>query len=96
MEKVRITRAVAATLRVFLDDPATPVHGYRLMQTTGYPSGKTYPILARLEAAGWLASEAEDVNPSDAGRPPRRMYWLTTEGAGRATREMASLRAELA
>jgi hypothetical protein len=43
-----MTLAVAAVLRVFLDDPDAPRYGYELMRRTGFPSGKLYPILARL------------------------------------------------
>ena len=39
-------------------------------------SGTLYPLLARLEAAGWFTSEWEDVDPSEVGRPRRRLYKL--------------------
>jgi PadR family transcriptional regulator PadR len=76
MAQVRMTLAVATVLRVFIDDVATPRYGYELMRLTGFPSGKLYPILARLEAAGWLVKETEEIDPAEAGRPARRLYRL--------------------
>src|SRR5262249_52308029 len=63
VNEVRVTVAVACVLRVFLDDVGAPRYGYELMRLTGYPSGKLYPILARLEAAGWLDAQFEDIDP---------------------------------
>jgi PadR family transcriptional regulator, regulatory protein PadR len=54
-------------------------------------SGTLYPLLQRLENAGWLKSEWEEVDPSEAGRPRRRLYKLTGHGQTRAVRELAEL-----
>lgn len=40
-----------------------------------------HPILARLERLGRLSSRWEDVDPSAEGRPARRYYRLTADGA---------------
>jgi len=88
---VRVTIAVAKVLRVFLDDIAQPHHGYELMQLTGFPSGKLYPILARLQSAGWLIRESEDIDPVVAGRPARRFYRLSPHGIQAARTELATL-----
>ena len=84
-----MTLAVAMVLREFLDDVAQPRYGYDLMRQTGFPSGKLYPILARLQRAGWLAKEIEDVDPVEAGRPARRLYRLSAEGVRAARHELA-------
>jgi PadR family transcriptional regulator, regulatory protein PadR len=78
---MRITIAVARVLREFLSDAREPRYGYDLMQATGYPSGKLYPILARLVRAGWLIREREDVHPGSARRPARYFYRLSEQGA---------------
>ncbi|MFJ9785136.1 PadR family transcriptional regulator [Amycolatopsis sp. NPDC101161] len=52
------------------------MYGLELCAETGLPSGTIYPILARLEKAGWLAYELEDIDPSESGRPRRRYYRL--------------------
>jgi PadR family transcriptional regulator len=58
-----------------------PVYGYELTERLadrGLPvaAGSTYPLLARLEKAGLVATE---VRPSSSG-PPRKYYTLTAAG----------------
>jgi PadR family transcriptional regulator, regulatory protein PadR len=86
---------VATVLRLFLDDIGQAHYGYELMQRTGYPSGKLYPILARLEGVGWLIKETEDIDPAIEGRPARRLYRLSEKGAQAARYELAKLNATL-
>ena len=84
--------AVATVLRVFLTDVARPRYGYDLMGATRFPSGKLYPILARLTRAGWLRRyKEENVDPVAEGRPARFMYVLTEEGTRAARLELAAL-----
>jgi DNA-binding PadR family transcriptional regulator len=91
MDEVRMTLAVAAVLRIFLDDVSRPHYGYDLMRQTGFASGKLYPVLARLENAGWLVKEAEAIDPVVAGRPARRLYRLTTQGVPAARDALAKV-----
>lgn len=91
MDEVRITLAVATLLRVFLDDVSEPRYGYDLMRETGFASGKLYPILARLESAGWLIKECEQIDPAQVGRPARRHYQLSPDGAAAARLELAAV-----
>jgi PadR family transcriptional regulator PadR len=91
MEDVRITVAVAVVLKQFLEDHTQQLYGYDLMRSTGFASGKLYPILLRLERAGWLTRELESGVPADHGRPLRRMYRLTPDGARAARLELAAL-----
>jgi DNA-binding PadR family transcriptional regulator len=74
----RLGGATIDVLTVLLDSPG-PRWGLELIKTTGRPSGTVYPLLDRLERAGWLASSWDD----DAARPGprRRMYRLTPDGA---------------
>jgi PadR family transcriptional regulator, regulatory protein PadR len=90
-----MTITVAAILRIFLDDITQPRYGYELMRATGYPSGKLYPVLARLERAGWLIKEFEDIDPTAEGRPARRLYRLSAEAVPAARSELAALTARL-
>lgn len=91
MADVRVTVAVATVLRVFLEDRYRLRYGYELMQVTRFPSGKLYPVLARLERAGWLIRERELVDSAAAGRPARQMYRISEEGVRAASRELALL-----
>jgi len=66
------------------------------MQTTGLPSGTLYPILVRLERAGWVESRWERTDPVADGRPNRRYYQLTAEGAVAARREVTAMQQQMA
>jgi len=76
----QLTPQVVAVLETMLEDPAEPWYGFELCKEAGLRSGTIYPLLARLERAGWLKSSWEELDPSEAGRPPRRLYRLTGEG----------------
>ena len=95
VDRVRMTISVATVLNVFLHDVDQPRYGYELMQLTGFPSGKLYPILARLEGAGWLEKHWENIDPAAVGRPARRWYRLGKEGAAAARSEIAALHQQL-
>ena len=77
----RITLPTAAVLRLMLEDPTGDHYGFALAEQTGFPSGTIYPILARLEASGWVTSYWEEGDPVVLERPRRRMYRLTGHGA---------------
>ena len=62
-----------------------PAWGLRVCDRTGLGPGTVYPILERLERAGWVASAMEPGQPS--ARPPRRLYTVT--GTGRAEYQAA-------
>ena len=85
-----MTLQVQLVLRAMLADPGAEHYGLQLCKETGLPGGTIYPIVARLERFGWVASSWED--PSEyieQGRPPRRYYRLTDEGAERARYALA-------
>jgi DNA-binding PadR family transcriptional regulator len=79
-------------LRALLAAPSRELYGVQVGQAAGLPSGTVHPILARLEAVGWLASRWEEVDPRVAGRPARRYYRLTSEGAELARGALARAR----
>jgi PadR family transcriptional regulator, regulatory protein PadR len=79
----RITAQTAAVLAALLD--RDEAWGFELSRATGLQAGTMYPILARLQAAGWVSDRWEDPELGrDTGRPPRRYYRLTTTGRARA------------
>ena len=67
-------------LDVLLDDPTGQHHGFAVAKAAGLQTGTLYPIMARLERAGWMTSNWEDGDPAARG-PRRRLYRLTDEGA---------------
>ena len=76
-------------LRALLQDPDTERYGYELGELAGLRTGTVHPILARLEGLGWLQSRWEDIDPQTEGRPARRYYRLTAEGAQSAESALA-------
>ncbi|MFC6886850.1 MULTISPECIES: PadR family transcriptional regulator [Actinomadura] len=87
-----MTRPTLDVIRVFLDDPNREFYGLELRAATGLGNGTLYPRLAQLEGYGWLESRWEYAASDErAGRPPRRYYHLTREGAlqARAAAERA-------
>ena len=94
-ERIRITVSVAQVLAALLDDPEAGRYGLELMRATGLPSGTLYPILTRLQEAGWVRADWEDIDPSVEGRPARRYHRLTPEGVAAARVELAALQARL-
>ncbi|MFI5936916.1 PadR family transcriptional regulator [Actinoplanes sp. NPDC051494] len=93
---VRMTSSVLKVVAALLADPAAEQYGLQLMQATGLPSGTLYPILVRLERAGWLRSRWEDVDPTAEGRPSRRYYQLTADGVADARREVTTMQQQMA
>ena len=78
-----------ALLAAFIERPLAWRHGYELSSETNLRSGTLYPVLMRLNDRGFLDSKWE---PSELpGRPPRRMYKLTTQGRAFAKEQLASV-----
>jgi DNA-binding PadR family transcriptional regulator len=87
----RLSHQTLRVLRVFLEKPRGRLSGSDLWKQTGILSGTLYPILMRLERAGWLESEWELLDPSDAGRPRKRLYRLTGLGYNKSREALAEL-----
>ena len=95
MGSPRITASVLKVMSALLAEPAAERYGLQLMQDTRLPSGTLYPILVRLERAGWVESRWEEIDPVAEGRPPRRYYRLTGAGSTEARREIALMHQQL-
>ena len=67
------------------------IWGLQIVSSTGRPSGSVYPILERLERAGWVEAVWED-DPARSG-PRRRIYTLKREGLVAAVAAVRSVRA---
>ena len=95
MGEPRMTASVLKVVAALLADPAADRYGLQLMHDTGLPSGTLYPILTRLERAGWVESQWERIDPVAEGRPSRRYYRLTADGAAAARREVALMQQQM-
>lgn len=74
---IRLTTTTRAVMEALLQ--GEPMWGYRLSDATNLGPGTVYPILKRLEAAGWVEGTWEVAMPVD--RPRRCTYIVTDKGA---------------
>jgi PadR family transcriptional regulator PadR len=86
---LRMTQATQQVLRALLAEPTREAYGAEIGRAAGLPSGTVTPILARLENAEILTSRVEDIDPAQAGRPRRKYYAFTPDGAERARDHLA-------
>ncbi len=87
---VRMSLQTLRVLEAFLENPTQELAGADVQKRGQLASGTLYPILLRLEAAGWFVSRWETVDPSQVGRPRRRLYRLTPSGLARSSEVFAS------
>lgn len=87
----RLSYQMLRILSQFLESPSEGLAGADIGKATGIMSGTVYPALARLEQAGWLNSVWETLDPSEAGRPRRRLYRLTGAGSRKAIAALKKL-----
>jgi DNA-binding PadR family transcriptional regulator len=84
-----MTLPTQSVLRALVENPSREQYGLEICANAGLQSGTTHPILANLERIGWLESRWEDANPAELGRPLRRYYRLSQDGAVLARRALA-------
>ena len=79
----RLTMPTLKVLKALLASE-TELAGADIAKESKLASGSLYPILMRLEAAGWLSSQWEESAPQMMGRPRRRLYKVTGLGMQKA------------
>jgi PadR family transcriptional regulator, regulatory protein PadR len=90
-ESPRLSGPTLRVLGQFLDNPLSGLSGADIAKQTALASGTLYPILMRLESAKWLKSKWETIDPTEEGRPRKRIYEMTSLGATRSRAAFASL-----
>lgn len=90
-DDIRLTGQALKVLKTFVEKPRNRQSGAEISRAVGIGSGTLYPLLARLEAVGWLNSEWEAIDPSTAGRPRRRLYKLTAVGQNAALKKLSEV-----
>jgi PadR family transcriptional regulator, regulatory protein PadR len=86
-----MTLQTQLVLRQVLAEITREWYGLEMIQATGLPSGTVYPIIARLEQCQWIESRWEDPKEHEAeGRPRRRYYKVTEQGAEAARLALAA------
>jgi PadR family transcriptional regulator len=87
----RLSHQTLQILKVFLDGPSEGLAGSDIWKKLGLFSGTVYPILMRLDGAGWLKSDWEKLPAEMLGRPRKRIYQLTPDGYNKAREAFAAL-----
>ena len=85
MSTPRLSKPTTITMTQFLRSDR-PLCGYDIIKSTRLASGTLYPLLKRLENAGWLTSKPENIDPVVEGRPARTLYSVTKLGKAEATK----------
>jgi PadR family transcriptional regulator, regulatory protein PadR len=90
--KVRLSNQALKALKLLSDaSRGDGLSGAEISRQTGIGSGTLYPMLARLEEAGWLDGNWEKIDPREAARPRRRLYKLTPLGVRSVESEFRQL-----
>jgi DNA-binding PadR family transcriptional regulator len=95
-DQPRMTMLTLRVLKVMVEEPTSDHYGLDLAKRAGTKIGSVYPILLRLEHAGWLTSHQEEIDPGEAGRPRRRLYRLTETGAQTTRQALLDAQRDLA
>ena len=80
----RLTAQTLKVLGTLMTHDPDGLSGAEIGRAAKLQSGTLYPILLRLEQAGWLESRWETGTPQELGRPRRRFYRFTGVGARKA------------
>ena len=82
-----------AAVRVLVSITDGARYGFDIMDATGQPSGTIYPILARLEHAGFIRGRWESAGIAQREkRPARRYYEISAAGAKALARSVEHYR----
>ena len=82
-----------ATVAVLQSIAAGVSHGFDIMDAASLPSGTVYPILGRLERAGFVRSRWESQTLAQREkRPPRRYYEISAAGSAALAASVAHYR----
>ncbi|MDE4914535.1 helix-turn-helix transcriptional regulator [Methylobacterium sp. 092160098-2] len=87
----RLSGPTLKVLHLYVVDPHRLLSGVEITKASAIVAGTLYPLLARLQAAGWLESEWEEADPKEVGRPLRRFHRMTELGRSRALAALSEL-----
>jgi PadR family transcriptional regulator, regulatory protein PadR len=87
----KLSHQTLRILKLFLDGPKDGLAGSDIWKVLGLFTGTVYPILLRLETAGWLKGSWEKATAEELGRPRKRIYQLTALGYNKTREALAAL-----
>ena len=82
----QLTRQTMVILSILMES-TEPIAGSEIAGRSRLASGTLYPILMRLEQAGWIRSEWEEKEGASGAKPRRRLYRVTGLGVQSARKE---------
>ena len=82
-KEIMFTLQTFRVMGIFCKRPEKEFFGSEISMKTNLPSGTIYPLLGRLEAAGFVKSVWEEGRARDLKRPLKRFYKMTDEGKSR-------------
>ena len=85
---MRITSSTLTVLGAFLEAHPNSLAGADIINSQRMFSGTLYPILDRLEIAGWIKGQWEDKSTTKLRRPRRKNYTFTAFGRTCAQQEI--------
>jgi DNA-binding PadR family transcriptional regulator len=85
---VRLSFETIRVLAELLQDATEPRYGLEIVRRTGMLPGTLYPIVVRLEAARWIVTSWEELDPKKAGRPLRKFIQQTELGRSETLRRL--------
>lgn len=88
----RMTPQTRAVLEALMKNPQDELYGLQIAEMTDLAAGTTYTILLRLQNDGWVEARWENVDPEEVGRPARRYYRITSDGAAQASSALTKSR----
>ena len=91
-DKLRITDNVVAIFSTMLERPRKSWYGLEIAKAAGIGNATIYAALTRMKRSGMVRAGWETLGPSELGRPQRRLYSLTAEGARVGTEALANYR----
>ena len=90
-QNIRMTKATMLILDGLLTFTGQEgISGAEISRQTGLMSGTIYPVLHRLERAGWLQSHQETESPKTLQRPRRRFYFLNSDARSIAVQKLTN------
>lgn len=90
MEAIRLTSTTVQVLEILRAHPQ-PVYGLEVATKSGLMTGTIYPILSRLERAGWVIGTWDT---ADSTRGPRRRFYELTPQARAEVEALIAARSE--
>ena len=93
---IRVTRPLLDVVEVFLrafNNGNKSLHGWIIAKEVQRSGPTVYGVLDRLEGAGWITGKWEPQS-SEANKPRRRVYHLTSDGVEKVKGLLAARRPE--